>query len=130
MGSTFDTIQWMPLKKVLETTSNKDKLRMGRILLSNISISIKLGKHKIESVKRNTGSPQGDEILGIFLNIALENALRALWAELNKKIQPEKSSIPTEIIYADDSDFISEDSSHSKVLKEIVKESLGDLIYK
>ena len=110
---------------VLETILNEDEQRMSRILLSNTSVSIKFGKHKRENVKTNIGSPQGDEISGIFFNIALENALRTLRVELDEKSQAERSSIPTEIIHADDSDFLSEDDSRSEVLKEIVKECLG-----
>ena len=40
------------------------------------------------------------------------------------KIQPEKCTV-AEAVYADGSDFINEDRSVSKVLKEIVKECLG-----
>ena len=36
----------------------------------------------------------------------------------------------TEIIYADDSDFLSEDNSRSEVLKEIVKDCLGRVNFK
>ena len=125
MSSAFDTIQRKPLMNVLETILNEDEQRMSRILLSKTSISIKFGKHRRENVKTNIGSPQGDGISGIFFNIALENALRTLRVDLNEKNQVERSSLPTEIIYADDSDFLSEDNSRSEVLKEIVKDCLG-----
>ena len=124
-SSAFDTIQRKPLMNVLETILNEDERRMSRILLSNTSISIKFGKHRRENVKTNIGSPQGDGISGIFFNIALENALRTLRVDLNEKNQVERSSLPTEIIYADDNDFLSEDNSRSEVLKEIVKDCLG-----
>ena len=125
MSSAFDTIQRKPLMNVLETILNEDEQRMSRILLSKTSISIKFGKHRRENVKTNIGSPQGDGISGIFFNIALENALRTLRVDLNEINQVERSSLPTEIIYADDSDFLSEDNSRSEVLKEIVKDCLG-----
>ena len=44
-----------------------------------------------------------------------------------KSEKAEKSSLPTEIIYADDSVFLSEDVSRSEVLKEILKIDLEDL---
>ena len=93
-------------------------------MLSNTSFSIKLGKHARENVKTNVGSTQGDGISGICFNTALENALITLRADWNEERDEEKPCLPTEIVYADDCDFLSEDSSRSGVLKEIVKECL------
>ena len=41
--------------------------------------------------------------------IALENALQTLRIDLDEKKQEEKSSIPTKIMYADESIFLTED---------------------
>lgn len=77
---------------------------MSPILLSNTSISFKFGKHKRENAKTNIGSPQGDGISGIFLNIALENVLQTLRVDLNEKPRrkdqayQQKLFIPTLVI--------------------------------
>ena len=51
--------------------------------------------------------------------------MKTLPADMNKGRNAEVSCIPTEIVYADDCDFISEDNSRSRALKEIVIECLG-----
>ena len=82
MNSALDTLKREPLMEVMETILNE--LRICRVLLSNTSFCIKLGKHERENVKTSIGSQQGDGISGIFFNIALENALRTLQAVWNE----------------------------------------------
>ena len=56
----------------------------------------------------------------LFFNVSFENALRDLRCAMNKKnIHPEhcyckKSTLSSELIYADDSDFPTEDSERNR----------------
>ena len=83
---------------------NEDEYRMTRLLISDTSINIQFGDVSGEDIKTNVGSPQGDAISGTFFNIALENSLRSLREEMNRR-NPEiehsyvkKSSLPKELI--------------------------------
>ena len=113
----------------LETLLHEDEQRMCRLLLSNTTISIKFGNHDLETVETNIGSPQGDAISGTFFNIEFENALRKLrerMTEARAQDNSEKSSLPTELEYADDSDFPFESKEEAEHLKRIVRETLGE----
>ena len=129
MSSAFDTIERGKLMQELETLLHEDEQRMCRLLLSNTTISIKFGNHDLETVETNIGSPQGDAISGTFFNIEFENALRKLrerMTEARSQDNSEKSSLPTELEYADDSDFPFESKEEAENLKRIVKETLGE----
>ena len=102
---------------------------MCRLLLSNTTISIKFGNHDLETVETNIGSPQGDAISGTFFNMEFEKALRKLrkrMTEARSQENCEKSSLLTELEYADDSDFPFESKEEAEHLKRIVKETLGE----
>ena len=101
-------------------------------LLSKTTITIKFGNHEPETVSTNVGSPQGDGSSGKFFNIELENALRLLRAKMNEH-EPTiehcyamRSSLPTEMEYADDTDFPFEDDNKSDRLQLIVKDTLDE----
>ena len=132
MSSAFDTIQRKNLMDEFENILEEDERRMCRLLLSNTTITVKFGNHEPETVKTNVGSPQGDAISGKFYNVEFENALRPLREILNKS-EPQiehsycmKSSLPTEMEYADDSDFPFESKQKAEVLKLNVKEILAE----
>ena len=132
MSSAFDTIDRGKLMQELETLLQEDEQRMCRLLLSNTTISIKFGNHDLETVETNIGSPQGDAISGTFFNIEFENALRTLREKMKEArsqvlhTNNKKSSLPTELEYADDSDFPFECKNEAEHLKRIVKETLGE----
>ena len=132
MSSAFDTIRRKNLMDELENILGEDEQRMCRLLLSKTTITIKFGNHEPETVSTNVGSPQGDGSSGKFFNIEFENALRLLRAKMNEN-EPAiehsyamRSSLPTEMEYADDSDFPFEDHAKSQRLQLIVKETLGE----
>ena len=132
MSSAFDTIQRSNLMAELEKILGEDEQRMCRLLLSDTTIKIKFGNQVPETVKTNVGSPQGDAISGNFFNVELENALRKLREKMNET-EPliehsysKKSSLPTEMEYADDTDFPFESKVKEKYLESIVKETLGE----
>ena len=93
-------------------------------------MKLRYGNQHEETFETNKGSPQGDAISGIFFNIAFENELRHLRYELNKNvIQIEhdyckRSKIPDEMIYADDSDFTSENSQRGDKKKTSKKKQI------
>ena len=74
-------------------------------------------------MKLECGSPQGDAISGVCFNIAFENGFRDLCSELNKnnpKILNKVSKVsflPTEMTYADDSDFPTQSQVKSNEMK-------------
>ena len=115
MSSAFDTVNRKELLDKLKQVIDEDELRMSRLLLSDTTMTLRFNNHAEETFSSNKGSPQGDAISGVFFNVAFENALRDLRAELNKNITTiehnysKKSSLPVEMIYADDCDFTSED---------------------
>ena len=125
MSSAFDTIKRKNLIDELKLILHEDELRMCRLLLSNTTIMIKFGSNEPETVETNVGSPQGDAISGQFFNIEFENALSPL-REKMKHLYLENSSLPTEMEYADDSDFPFENKESAEFLKSIVKETLGE----
>ena len=104
---------------------------MCRILLSKTTMTLRFGTECCETFKTNKGSPQGDAISGVFFNVAFEDALRDLRTEMNK-ISPliehnycKKSLLPTEMIYADDSDFVTQDNHKNNEVQRIADPILG-----
>ena len=101
-------------------------------IVINTTVSIKFGNHDLETVETNIGLPQGDSISGTFFNIEVENALRTLRERMNEarsqvfQTNSKNSSLPTELEYADDSDFPFESKNEAEHLKKIVKETLGE----
>ena len=99
----------MRLKEVNQCKNHEQ--RMCRLFLSNTTISIEFGNYDLETVEPNIGSRQGDTISGPFFNIEFENALRSSRERMNKArsqvtyANSEKSSLPTDLEYANDSDF-------------------------
>ena len=124
MSSAFGTIERGKLIQELETLLQEDEQRMCRLLLSNTSISIKFGNHDLETVETNIGLPQGDAISGTFFNIEFENALKTFKDRMNEArsqifhTNSKISSLPTELKYADDSDFLMESKNEADHLKE------------
>ena len=82
----------------------------------------------------NIGTPQGDALSGILFTIYFEYALRKVRRKLtssnnhiiNKTCSSKqiKISIPEEIIYADDADFLTDKTEKKKKLNAIIKETL------
>ena len=113
MSSAFDTVERAKLLSELESIVREDESRMCRLLLSKTSMELRFENHPEEVFVTNKGSPQGDAISGTFFNIAFERALRDLRTEINKQdpmiehsyCRP--TSMPPEMVYADDSDFLS-----------------------
>ena len=110
MSSAFHTVIRIDLIEILENILPEDEVGMARLLHSNTSTK----GGETESFQSNKGSPQGESISRIFFNIFLEDSLRRARCEFKLKkpdiehscSKTEKSSLPKEIVYADDTDFI------------------------
>ena len=57
-------------------------------------------------VESNIGSPQGDSLSPVLFSIYLENALKEVRTILPRPTSDFEKTLPTEIVYADDVDFI------------------------
>ena len=132
MSSAFDTINRSKLMAAMEEFISEDEYRMVRLLLSNTTIRIQCTEGKDEHLPTNVGSPQGDAISGTFFNIAFEKSLRKIRSLLNEKhpeiehsYSKEISRPPSEMIYADDSDFATESENEKDYLISFVKDTLA-----
>ena len=84
LSSAFDTIVREKLIVILETILHKDKLQMVKFPLKDTKLQIKMSDIEPNNFNTNLGSPQGDGLSGVLLNIYFENSLRKLREELDK----------------------------------------------
>ena len=131
MSAAFDTVERHKLLDELSRIVGDDELRMCRLLLSQTTITIQNNKVKTEPFTTNVGSPQGDGISGTFFNIYFERALRKIRETMNEgdpaieHSYSTKSSLPQELIYADDCDFVTNDNNKRQKLNSIVTNTLA-----
>ncbi|XP_029654183.1 uncharacterized protein LOC115227525 [Octopus sinensis] len=90
---------------------------MVRALLIDTELTVKIGPVQSRSFKTSIGTPQGDSISPVLFIVYLEAALR----DLRKLV---KSTSITEVIYADDVDFLSHDKSTLEELLNIAPQAL------
>ena len=64
------------------------------------------GATKEKPFESNIGSPQGDSLSPALFSIYLENALKEVRTILPRPTSDFEKTLPTEIAYADDVDFI------------------------
>ena len=107
MSAAFDTIDRATLLNILETIIEEDELRLVRFLPSNTCLIIRIGGTKEENkFTSNIGTPQGDSLSPILFVVYLENALKEVRPLLPQPVTESEKTIPNEIAYADDVDFI------------------------
>ena len=120
MSSAFDTIYRDKIIDIAQEFMNNDELRILRVLLSNTSLEIKVKGATTTPFQSNIGSPQGDSISGPLFTTYFEHQLKQLRYEIEnepihvpdinqKWIEQRNSTLPKEMIYADDCDFLTED---------------------
>ncbi|MEE8289617.1 MAG: reverse transcriptase domain-containing protein [Nitrosomonadaceae bacterium] len=143
MSAAFDTIDRHQLLQILETFADNDEMRMTHFLLNNTTLQVKMkGATTAKTFTSNVGSPQGDGLSGPLFTTYLEHALR----ELREAIQdpPEqdhnyavnnqgihihpnaKSPLPSEMIYADDADFLTDKKWKQQQLNNIIPDILSN----
>ena len=76
MSKAFDTIKRDTLIEDLKVVLDTDELYLVSILLSNIQLSIKLGKVYGKFFQSIIGSPQGDGASAIFFLVYLANSIK------------------------------------------------------
>ena len=114
MSSAFDTIDRNKLIQITESFLGEDEARFIRRLLSNTTIEVRVKGAVTKPFESNIGSPQGGSISGPLFEIYFENSLVEVRKDIilfktNQNIIDNETSLPDEIIYADDCDFITED---------------------
>ncbi|XP_029654490.1 uncharacterized protein LOC115230848 [Octopus sinensis] len=117
MSRAFDTIRRDKLMEILKTILDNDSIRMVRALLIDTELTVKIGPVQSRSFKTSIGTPQGDSISPVLFIVYLEAALR----DLRKLV---KTTSITEVIYADDVDFLSHDKSTLEELLNIAPHAL------
>ena len=121
-SSAFDIIDRQTLLDILREIVEKDELKIIiRYLLSDTIINTRInGATKEKSFESNIGSPQGDSLSPVLFSIYLENALKEVRTILPRPTSDFEKTLPTEIVYADDVDFIGlEFAEVQKNIKEI-----------
>lgn len=110
MSSAFDTIDRTKLVEIVESFLNEDEARIVRRLLSNTTLEVRVKGAETKPFISNVGSPQGGSISGPLFEIYFEHSLREVRTEIvnfevTQRIQKDES-LPDEMIYADDCDFL------------------------
>ena len=91
-----------PIEKVEE-----DELRIIRFFLSDTIINTRInGATKEKPFESNIGAPQGDSLSPVLFSIYLENAMKEVRTILPRPTSDFEKTLPTELVYADDVDFI------------------------
>ena len=105
MSRAFDTIERAKLLREMKDIIDNDSWRMVQILLANTTLEEKIRSALSNPFATNIGAPQGDSLSPELFTIYLEFALREIRAA---QLRPSlDSTIPNEIEYTDDTDFIS-----------------------
>lgn len=105
MSRAFDTIIRSDLLTTLKSIITKDNWRIVQKLITNTSIKVSINNQTSRSFITNIGAPQGDSLSPVLFTIYLESALREIRKECVRTSKDKMN--PTEICYADDTDFIS-----------------------
>ena len=119
MSSAFDTVYRDELFKIVEEFLDEDDMRILSTLLAETTLEVKVGNAKATTFESNIRSPQGECISGPLFTLYFNRALQQIKDEMEKEpidcrdinprwVEKMESSIPEEIVYADDCDFITE----------------------
>ena len=107
MSSAFDAIDSQTLLDILREIIEEDELRIIRFLLSDTIINTRINSAtKEKPFESKIGSPPGDSLSPVLFSIYLENALKEVRTILPRPTSDFEKTLPTEIVYADDVDFI------------------------
>ena len=137
MSSAFDTIYRDVVIKIAEKILDEDEVRILRVLLADTTLEVKIDNAESSPFVSNIGSPQGDSISGPLFTIYLDDVILLIKEALEKApidcrdinrqlLEKIRSEIPSEILYADDCDFITEIEKMTKQIYEIAKTILKE----
>ena len=127
MSKAFDCIRRDRLLSVLSSFLNEDEVRLVRVLLAETSFQVKFGNAMSGSAETTIGTPQGDSLSPVLFVVYLEAALRDIRNTPLAQSRPAADSgLPFELVYADDTDFISTEQSWLGDLEHTTSRVLGD----
>jgi len=113
MSAAFDTIQRSTILNVLKDAGcSDDDIRLVRFLLSNTLIRIRVDKTYSVVFETTLGSFQGDSLSGCLFTLVLAGALNHLRTLIPFRSNPPfnvMTSMPEELIYSDDTDFLGQE---------------------
>ena len=128
MSSAFDTIYRDKLISIAESFMDEDDVRIIRKLLSNTTLEVMVEGAETTKFRSNIGSPQGGSISGPLFEIYFENALKEVRGDVDQfkqtNKQTENTSLPDEMIYADDCDFITRSKDTKRYINNNVDKTL------
>ncbi|XP_065180226.1 uncharacterized protein LOC135810663 [Sycon ciliatum] len=125
MSKAFDTVSRAKLLTVMEPIVGEDNIRLIRVLLCNTTLRIRLGTDMSSLFNTNVGTPQGDALSPVLFVVYLESALRDFRAAAPPRPLQDQH-LPPEVIYADDTDFISSSRQWLTDIEPIAAEVLGE----
>ena len=76
MGKAFDTVKRNNLMELLETILDPDETHMMKILVKDVTLSVKIGKELGEKITTNIGVPQRDCLSPISFTLYIADALK------------------------------------------------------
>ena len=112
----------------------EDEIRILRYLLSKTTLQVRIKGATTTPFVSNIGSPQGDAVSGPLFTLYFEHFLRLFREEINrvpinieeinqKWLEKRRSNLPKELTYADDCDFLTEDTN----TKNKITNDVGDV---
>ena len=122
MSRAFDTIDRAKLLRELRSIIDHDSWRLVQALLSNTELKTRIRNALSKPFATNIGAPQGDSLSPVLFTIYLELALREIRKACPRP--PEDLTIPQEIEYADDTDFI----SRSEEVIDLIEHTAADIL--
>jgi hypothetical protein len=124
MSRAFDTLERQLLINGLREIIDEDSLRMVHVLLDKTNLQAKIERALSDPFDTNLGAPQGDSLSPVLFVVYLELAMRQLRASTPRP--PEDLALPTEAIYADDTDFITTSNEVIAAIEPAAKVTLGE----
>ena len=106
LSRAFDTFRRDQLMSVLKEVVNEDGLRLIQYQLSGTKLHVRLRKTSSPTFPTTIGTPQGDSLSPVLFTVYLEAALQQLRKEAAQRPYVDLH-LPLELIYADDTDFVS-----------------------
>ena len=118
MSSAFDTIDRSKLIDIVSLFLDHDEVQLIQVLLADTSLIL---KYNDEETKFDTiiGTPQGDSLSPVLFIIYLEAALREV-----RPLITTPTITPSEMVYADDVDFIFDNEESAKQALPIIVSTL------
>ena len=113
MSLAFDTIKRAKILDVLHQADyNDDELHLVRLLLADTKLKVRIKSTHSAEFKTSIGSPQGDGLSPMLFTCYLAAALSSVRESSTRPNTPiSPLGLPLEMEYADDMDFIDEETT-------------------